>query len=129
MSNVFSAEYLFEARYALLMNQFRVGVGAVVQPFHCPGLYFLHGFILVPTKPPQQKCFWPSNNNRAAERHVSLLVQLWQLKRMIVELYAATIGKFNTALAKDVRKAVAKILFLNSDLWTSKVSGDKYIGE
>ena len=88
----------------------------------------MHGFILVPTKPPQQKCFGPSNNNRAAERHVSL-VQLWQLKRMIVELYAATIGKFNTALAKDVRKAVAKILFLNCDLWTSKVSGDKYIGE
>ncbi|CAM9198236.1 unnamed protein product [Hapterophycus canaliculatus] len=48
---------------------------------------------------------------------------------MAVELYAATTQKFNTTLLKDVRRALNKILFLNCDLWTSKVSGEKFIGE
>lgn len=54
---------------------------------------------------------------------------LLQIKRMIVELYAATTQTFNETLIKDVRRALSKILFLNCDLWTSKVSGEKFIGK
>lgn len=48
---------------------------------------------------------------------------------MIVEMYAATTRAFNSELVKDVRRALIPILYLNCDLWTSRVSGEKYIGE
>lgn len=52
-----------------------------------------------------------------------------QIKRMMVELYAATTKRFNTALQTAVRNALIAILFMNCDLWQSKVSGEKFIGE
>ncbi|CAB1117218.1 unnamed protein product [Ectocarpus sp. CCAP 1310/34] len=50
------------------------------------------------------------------------------IKKMIVEMYAATTRAFNSELVKDVRRALIPILYLNCDLWTSRVSGEKYIG-
>lgn len=60
--------------------------------------------------------------------HATPLATL-QARRMIVELYAATTKKFNAALQREVRKALIPIVFINCDLWQSKVSGEKFIGE
>lgn len=52
-----------------------------------------------------------------------------QIKKMIVEMYAATTERFNKQILKDVHRALVPILYMNCDLSTSKVSQDKYIGE
>lgn len=52
-----------------------------------------------------------------------------QVKKHVVELYHATIRAVTTELLKEIRAALLPIVYTNTDLWTSKVSGDKYIGE
>ena len=46
-----------------------------------------------------------------------------------MELYAATTRVITINLRKKISAALLPIVYTNTDLWTSKVSGDKYIGE
>ena len=48
---------------------------------------------------------------------------------MIVELYPATTKKFNATLKAEIRDALIPSVFINRDLWQSRVSGETYIGE
>ena len=48
---------------------------------------------------------------------------------MIVELYPATTKNFNATLKAEIRDALIPSVFINRDLWQSRVSGEKYIGE
>lgn len=48
---------------------------------------------------------------------------------MMVELNAAATKKFNAALQTSARNALIPSVFINCDLWQSKVSGEKFIGE
>ena len=50
-----------------------------------------------------------------------------QIKRIVIELYD-TSKKHSAAVVAAIRKAV-KILYVNVDIWQSKVSGEKFIGE
>ena len=52
-----------------------------------------------------------------------------QVKRMIFEMYDATIKKFNVSMQKIYRIADVPIGYVNADLRTSRVSGFKYLGE
>ena len=51
-----------------------------------------------------------------------------QIKRIVIELYDDTSKKHSAAVVAAIRKAV-KILYVNVDIWQSKVSGEKFIGE
>eukprot|EP00904_Undaria_pinnatifida_P011834 jgi/Undpi1/7781/HiC_scaffold_23.g10254.m1 len=51
-----------------------------------------------------------------------------EIKRHVVELYAATPRVVTINLRKEISAALLPIVYINTDLWTSKVSGDKYIG-
>ncbi|CAN0144047.1 unnamed protein product, partial [Scytosiphon promiscuus] len=51
------------------------------------------------------------------------------VKKHVVELYHATIGAVTADLQKEIRAALLPIVYINTDLWTSKVSGDRYIGK
>jgi len=50
-----------------------------------------------------------------------------QIKRIVIEVYD-TSKKHSAAVVAAIRKAV-KILYVNVDIWQSKVSGEKFIGE
>ena len=52
-----------------------------------------------------------------------------QIKRMVVELYDDTSRRYNAELTAAIRKAPIPIVFINCDIWQSKVSGEKFIGE
>jgi len=51
-----------------------------------------------------------------------------QIKRIVIELYDDTSKKHSAAVVAAIRKAV-KILYVNVDIWQSKVPGEKFIGE
>ena len=51
-----------------------------------------------------------------------------QIRRIVIELYDDTSKKHSAAVVAAIRKAV-KILYVNVDIWQSKVSGEKFIGE
>ena len=51
-----------------------------------------------------------------------------QIKRIVIELYDDTSKKHSAAVVAAIRKAV-KILYVNVDIWQSKMSGEKFIGE
>ena len=57
------------------------------------------------------------------------LVNTSQVKKMIIEMYDATVKRFHASMQKMVRIADVPIGYVNADLWTSKVSGYKYLGE
>ena len=46
-----------------------------------------------------------------------------------MKLYAATTRVVTINLRKEISAALLPIVYINTDLWTSKVFGDKYIGE
>ncbi|CAM9628292.1 unnamed protein product [Ectocarpus sp. 4 AP-2014] len=50
------------------------------------------------------------------------------VKKLIIEMYAATTRASNSTMIKDVRRALIPILYLDCDCWTSQISGQKYIG-
>jgi len=52
-----------------------------------------------------------------------------QVKRVIIELYNDTSQRHSTAVVKMIRNAVINVLYVNVDIWQSKVSGEKFIGE
>ena len=52
-----------------------------------------------------------------------------QVKRLLVEIYAATTRSFAASMLKAVRAARIPIVHINVDLWASKSSGEKYIGQ
>lgn len=52
-----------------------------------------------------------------------------QIKKIVVELYDDTTKRYNAQLAAAVRRAPIPIVYLNCDIWQSKVSQDKFIGE
>jgi len=58
-----------------------------------------------------------------------LPLSLSQIKRIIVELYDDTSKKHNAKIVAAIRKAVIKIVYVNVDIWQSKVSGEKFIGK
>ncbi|CAN0496752.1 unnamed protein product [Laminaria digitata] len=47
---------------------------------------------------------------------------------MMIEMYHVTTREFNTEMQKVNRNAVIPIVHFNVDLWTSRVSGLKFIG-
>ncbi|CAM9468361.1 unnamed protein product, partial [Ascophyllum nodosum] len=49
------------------------------------------------------------------------------IKRMVVELYDDTSRRYNAELTAAIRKAPIPIVFINCDIWQSKVSGEKFI--
>ena len=51
-----------------------------------------------------------------------------QVKHVIVEIYNATKNAVMKDLASDIKKAPIPLASLNVDLWTSKISSDKYLG-
>ena len=51
------------------------------------------------------------------------------MKRVIIELYDHTSKKHNANVVASIRKAPVKIIHINVDIWQSKVSGEKFIGE
>ena len=51
------------------------------------------------------------------------------IKHFVVELYKATISRFSHALLSAVTGAGGPLLHANFDLWTSKTSNEKYVGE
>ncbi|CAN0322078.1 unnamed protein product [Ectocarpus fasciculatus] len=53
----------------------------------------------------------------------------WQVKKLVIETYAATTRASNLQTAKDVRRALIPILYLDCDRWTSQLSDHEYIGE
>ncbi|CAN0580139.1 unnamed protein product, partial [Laminaria digitata] len=48
---------------------------------------------------------------------------------ILTEIYAATCQSFAASMLKTIRAATIPIAHANVDLWTSKVSGEKYIGD
>ena len=52
-----------------------------------------------------------------------------QIRRIVIELYDDTSKKHSAAVVAAIRKAVVKILYVNVDIWQSKMSGEKFIGE
>ena len=48
---------------------------------------------------------------------------------MVAEIYAATVRDFNKSMQQTLRNADIPIMYVNADLWTSKISGLKYLGE
>ena len=52
-----------------------------------------------------------------------------QVERVIIELYNDISKRHSAAIVKVIRDAVINVLYLNVDIWTSKVSGKKFIGE
>ena len=61
-------------------------------------------------------------------RPLSLAI-LAPLTRHVVELYAATARVATINLRKEISAALLPIVYINTGLRTSKVPGDKYIGE
>eukprot|EP00904_Undaria_pinnatifida_P006868 jgi/Undpi1/3310/HiC_scaffold_15.g06684.m1 len=55
-------------------------------------------------------------------------LQSKSVKRLLVEIYAATTRPFAAAMLKAVRAARIPIVHVNVDIWASKSSGEKYIG-
>lgn len=51
------------------------------------------------------------------------------VKHLIVELYSVTVGRFRQSLLEARKRSGGPILHANFDLWTSKVSNEKYIGK
>lgn len=51
------------------------------------------------------------------------------IKHFVVELYKATMCRFSHSLRQAVTGAGGPVLHANFDLWTSKMSNEKYIGE
>ena len=51
-----------------------------------------------------------------------------QVKKMMIEMNHVTTREFNTEMQKVIRNAVIPIVHFNVDLWTSRVSGLKFIG-
>ncbi|CAN0586454.1 unnamed protein product [Laminaria digitata] len=47
---------------------------------------------------------------------------------MMIEMYHVTTREFNTEMQKVIRNAVIPIVHFKVDLWTSRVSGLKFIG-
>ena len=52
-----------------------------------------------------------------------------QIKRMVVEMYDATKEVRKSKMAKMKEFSPLPWLHINVDLWTSRTSGEKYIGE
>ena len=48
---------------------------------------------------------------------------------MIAQIYTETVRDFNKRMQQTLRNADIPIMYLNADLWTSKISGLKYLGE
>ena len=46
-----------------------------------------------------------------------------------MKLYAATTRAVTINPRKEISAALLPIVYINTDLWTRKVSGDKFIGE
>lgn len=51
------------------------------------------------------------------------------VKHYITELYSATVSRLRHSLRAAVGNAGGPLLHANFDLWTSKVSNEKYLGE
>ncbi len=58
-----------------------------------------------------------------------LIISFIQVKKLVVEMYAATTNASNTVMQPLIRNACAPIVFLLSDIWTSQATGHKHIGE
>lgn len=52
-----------------------------------------------------------------------------QVKHVVIEMYAATLDKFKSNMLEAVHAALLPIIYVNVDLWKSKFSGEKFLGE
>lgn len=50
------------------------------------------------------------------------------IKHFVAELYKATVSKFSFSIRNAIAGAGRAVLHANFDLWTSKLSNEKYIG-
>lgn len=48
---------------------------------------------------------------------------------MIIEMYQATTRAHNAKMQPLIRNALIASVYVLTDLWTSEVTGDKFIGE
>ena len=52
-----------------------------------------------------------------------------QVKTIVTEIYAATVLKLKQSLGMATKGAGGPIMHANFDLWTSRTSSEKYLGE